>query len=103
MKWKVEDNDKIDLREDNDNIVFKKDDDDIDLRKGNNNGISEEDIIGIEEDHYAENNNDNCESDNDDNIYEEDSIVDTIDINQMSNINESASYFENSTSILLFY
>ncbi|CAG8647610.1 9930_t:CDS:1, partial [Funneliformis mosseae] len=54
-----EDNDEIDLREDNDNIVLRENNDDINFREDNDNSISEKDIIGIDEDHYAENNNNN--------------------------------------------
>lgn len=84
---------------DGDNSDFREDD--------------KEDIVGIEDEeenyeiedtegeHEDDDNNNEGESDN--NIYEEDLIVDaSMDINQMSIINEGTSYFETSTSALLF-
>ncbi|CAB4440690.1 unnamed protein product [Rhizophagus irregularis] len=60
----------------------------------------------IEEDYNfreeGDNNNDSSESDNNNNM-EEDLIIDaSMDINQMLNNNDGASYFETSTSALLF-
>ena len=89
-------------------------DDFKDFKEDNDDNISEENVVEIEEDdddddyddynfrEVENNDNDNRESDYN-NVYEKESIVNTsININQMPNINKGASYFENSTFILLF-
>ncbi|CAB4488342.1 unnamed protein product [Rhizophagus irregularis] len=95
-----------DFREDNEEGGnFGEDDDD-----GGNFGDDDDDGENDDDETYEEydfdfreEESDNFETDNNINLYEEDSIVDaSTDINQMANINENTPYFENSTSTLLF-
>ena len=112
------DEDAIETQDEMESITESDDnennDDFGDFEEDNDDNISEENVIGMEEDddkddyddynfrEVEDDDNDNRESDYN-NVYEEESIVDaSIDINQMPNINEGASYFENSTSTLLF-
>ncbi|PKC03537.1 hypothetical protein RhiirA5_423612 [Rhizophagus irregularis] len=95
-----------DFREDNEEGGnFGEDDDD-----GGNFGDDDDDGENDDDETYEEydfdfreEESDNFETDNNINLYEEDSIVDALtDINQMANINENTPYFENLTSTLLF-
>ena len=88
-----------DFEEDNNNGIVEDDDHDFREEKDDNcKNDNDYNILYGDADH-----NDSSESDNDYNLHEENSIVDaSMDINHMPNINEGASYFETSTSALLF-